>query len=409
MPTFTYRARDAQGLPAQGVATAGGPEALAAELRGRGLLVVQITPQIETGEEGPAEPLLDPRTWLPATRYDVELGLQQLATMIGSGLTLLTALRTASDQARRPRAARLWRRIAERIEGGDTLADALAVETRCFSNYVVQLARVGESSGELDSMMTRAAQHLEQARNLRLMLVNALMYPFLVLLMAVGVASFMVLNVIPKVQSFLVGSGRNLPPLTQNLLAISTWLRAYLPQLGIGLGVLILALMVLHRWPPGRLVMDRLLLRIPILGSVFRTIGTAVFARGLGVLLESGVGLLEGLYGVELLVGNAAQAHCIAEARGTVTQGGTLAAALGGHRAFPVMLSRMVAVGEATGTLGATLAGVATYHEAQVVASVRRLGVLVEPAMILVVGGIVGFVYTAFFVALFSLASTAGH
>lgn len=408
MPTFTYRARDARGLPADGVATAGGADALAAELRGRGLLVLRIEPQAgEASRTATVTP--DPRTWLPATRFDVEIGLQQLAAMVGSGLTLLGALRTAADQARRPRAAGVWRDVALRIESGDAMSGALEAHPRLFSRYVVQLVRVGESAGELDAMLGRSAEHLEKSRTLRAMLINALTYPAIVLAMAIGVASFMVVSVIPKIQQFLASAGRRLPPLTQNLIDFSAWMRAYLPHLGIGLAVLVIALLLVRRWPPGRLALDALTLRWPVVGVVVRTAGTAVFARGLSVLLESGVGLLEGLRGVEQLLGNEAQGRRVALTRDAVTRGESLAGALGGRREFPPMVSRMVAVGEATGTLAGTLAGLARYHEEQMVVIIRRLSMLVEPVMILVVGGIVGFVYTAFFVAIFSLASSAGR
>lgn len=150
--------------------------------------------------------------------------------------------------------------------------------------------------------------------------------------------------------------------------------------------------------------MDRIFLRLPVVGGVLRLSGTAVLARGLGVLIESGVTLLDSLTTAERLVGNRALGARIAAARETVLRGGTLEAALGAGREFMPMLPRMIAVGESAGTLSPVLLEVARFHENQLVVVIRRMSVLIEPVVIIVVGGIVGFVYIAFFVALFSLA-----
>lgn len=405
MPAYFYQARDQDGRTSTGTLEAVHPDALAATLRSRGLLVLHVE-ETRNREERSWSPL-HPSTWLPATKRDVETGMQQLAVMIGSGLPLLAALRTVAEQAGRKRASRMWLQIAERIETGGTLAAALEREST-FPRYVVQLLRVGENSGELETMFSRAATHLEETRNLRMMLLNALTYPVLVFFMALGVSGFLVLHVIPKIERFLVGSGRSLPPMTQGLLDFSTWLRVSLPHISLALAVFVAAVFLLRRWPSGRVFEDALLLRVPVVGSILRSAGTAVFARGSGVLLESGVGLVETLTHVEHLVGNAAQARKVAVARAQITSGMPLANALASGREFPLMLPRMIAVGESTGTLGTTFNGVANFYENQVVVAVRRLGMLVEPVMILVVGGIVGFVYTAFFMALFSIATAAG-
>ena len=403
MAAFQYSARDRLGALREGVAAAATAEALAGELRGQGLLVLRIDPAVAR-KRAPAFSF-SPFAWLPASRFDIEVGFQQLAAMLHSGLTLLVALRTVAEQARRARAAALWRNVAERIERGDTLSGALAAEGRHFPDYVVQLVRVGENSGELDSMLTRAAAHLEQSRNLRLMVVNAMAYPAIVVVLAVGVSAFMVLSVIPKIERFLAGSGRSLPALTQSLLDVSNWLRDYLPEVATGMLAVLASGWILHRWPPGRRWLDAASLRIPVAGAVLRTAGTAAFARGMGILLESGVSLIESLHTTEQLVRNRALSRRVAAARAAVTRGETLAEGLTGHREFLPMLPRMVAVGEATGALGRTLNDLAAFHEGQLVAIVRRLGVIIEPVLILIVGGIVGFVYVAFFVALFSLAT----
>jgi type IV pilus assembly protein PilC len=218
----------------------------------------------------------------------------------------------------------------------------------------------------------------------------------------------MMLGVIPKIERFLRDSGNVLPPLTQALLDMSQWLTQHLPGIGIGLGVVLVAMFTISRWPPGRLWLHKIWLRMPVVGGISRLAETSVFARGMSILLESGVTLIDGLQTVEGLVRNRAVARRVAESRVAVARGETLAHALGAGSEFLPMLPRMVTVGESTGLLGRTLGDVAKFHESQLVATIRKLGLVIEPVMIIVVGGIVGFVYVAFFMALFSMASGAG-
>ncbi len=401
MPTFRYITRDTSGVSQHGTLSASSMEMLTAELRGRGLLVVDV----ETVDQ-PARALVtwNPLTWLRATSFDVEMGFQQLAAMLHSGLSLLASLRTVAEQARRVRATAVWHNVADRIEQGATFADALAAQGGVFSEHVVQLVRVGESSGNLDAALRSSAEHLERTRQMRLTVINALAYPLIVTLLAIGVATFMVVGVIPKIQKYLGGRGRGLPVITQTLLDVAQFVQTALPYFGLGLVVTALALVFIYRWPPGRLALDRLFLRLPIFGGILRLSGTAIFARGLSVLLESGVTLLDSLQTSEKLLGNRALGARVAAARESVLRGGTLAGALAGGRHFMPMLSRMVAVGESAGTLSSVLGEVARFHENQLLVAIRRMSVLIEPVVIIVVGGIVGFVYIAFFVALFSLA-----
>lgn len=400
MPAFRYITRDTAGGAQTGTLVASSMEALTAELRGRGLLVLDVEP---LARKAGGQITWNPSTWLPAASFDAELGFQQLATMLHSGLSLLSALRTVAEQARRLRATAVWNEVADRIEQGSSFADALASQESVFSEHVVQLVRVGETSGNLDSALRSAAQHLERTRQMRLTVFNALMYPVIVALMAIGVTAFLVIGVIPKLQKYLSGRGRTLPAITQNLLDVVAWIQEWAPLLGVLGGATLVALFFIHRWPPGRLVLDAFFLRIPVVGRVLRLAGTATLARGLSALIESGVTLLESLRTVEKLVGNRALGARIGAAREAVLRGGTLASSLAEGREFMPMLPRMVAVGESAGTLSSVLREVADFHESQLLAAIRRMSMLIEPVVILVVGSIVGFVYIAFFVALFSL------
>jgi type IV pilus assembly protein PilC len=255
--------------------------------------------------------------------------------------------------------------------------------------------------------MTRAAEAMERRRVLIFTLLTALTYPAIVVIAAIGVASFMVVSVVPKLARFLASLGRRLPAMTQFLVDLSLWVEKYGLYLLIGIAVAIVTFFVVRAWPPGRMQMDRAYLRIPIIGKLIRLANTALFARNLGVLLRSGITLVEGLRTVETLHRNRYVAQQVAAARGTVLGGGRLADPLAERAVFMPMLSRMVAIGEASGTLDDILEEVAKFHESQLQSSIRQLSVLIEPAIIVVVGVIVGFVYISFFVALFSAAGGA--
>jgi len=405
MPQFLFEARDRQGAAHNGTLHAVDASSLADDLRRRGWLVTRIEASRDAGQ-GSADPWtarLTPGYWLPPRSIDVEVTLQQIATMLRSGLTLLSALDTVVRQSPRRPVRDVWRRVSQRIQEGAGLADAMA-EHPCFSRLVVQLVRVGEQTGTLDIVLTRAADTLEARRNLRTNLITAMIYPVIVVVMALAVSAFMVLNVIPKVEKALSSFGRKLPRLTQTLMDVSTWINTYLPTILLGVGLALGVMIVTYLSPQGRLWLDRAALRMPIIGRLLRLAGTASFAHTLGILLRSGVTVLEGLRTVCQLHHNRYLADRVETARQRVLEGGSLAEPLSQGRAYMPMLASMVAVGESAGTLDDTLDEVAQFHEKQLESAIKRFSAIIEPVVIVVVGGIVGFVYVAFFMALFSFA-----
>lgn len=341
---------------------------------------------------------------MPIRSSDIEVSLRQLAVMLRSGLTLLNALQTVAEQAPRATVRRVWTDVSRRIQEGSGLAEAMAMHPQ-FSALVVQLVRVGEQTGHLEAVLVRAASGLEQRRKLRMQLVSALTYPAIVLVASIGVTIFMMVSVVPKLQQFLGAMGRQLPPMTQLLVDISTVVNTYWLH-GAVIFVLIVGIIAAMRsWPASRFWMDRQLVRVPVIGILNRLAGTVLVSRGLSTLLRSGVTLLESLRTVERLTTNRYLANRVAQARDAVMQGGTLAAPLAAERAFMPMLAGMVAVGESAGTLDEVLEEVARFYEEELQRAIARLASLVEPAIILVVGGVVGFVYIAFFMALFAAAA----
>ena len=425
MPDFMYRVRDGAGNAREGRREAPDAASLSRDLRAEGLLVLEVR---EDGARGngaahsgrvagtrsassasAVAPGLPPRwhpAWLlPIASLDVELGLRQAASMLRSGVALSLALQTVSAQSRRPRAARSWATILDRIRTGESLSDSMAAQRGVFPEEVVQLVRVGEHSGELDTALGRAADQMAARREIRSLVANALIYPCLAILMAIGVSVFLVVSVIPKIAAFLQQGNTALPPLTQALMDASYWIRAN------GMKVLACAAAAVAAWfavrmgERGRELEDAALLRVPVAGRVLRISGTAVFARVMAMLVESGVTLLDSLQVVGRVMGNRRLARRIETARDGVMRGVPLSAALAEAREFLPMLARMTAVAETTGSLGVAFDEVARFHETLLAITVKRLSAAIEPVTIIVTGAIVGFVYIAFFLALFSMAN----
>lgn len=406
MPVFVFTARDRSGRAQQGRQEAPSPQVLVSTLRARGLLVLEVK-QADANDGDGAGLLerLSPWYWLPPRSLDVEVSLQQLGVMLRSGLTLLEALKTMAEQSERMSMRRIWQQTAERIQQGSGLADALATH-RCFPHLVVQLVRVGEQTGTLEAVVNRAAGTMERRRLLRTSLLTALMYPTIVFFAAIGVSVFMVVGVIPKLKVFLSSLGRRLPPMTQFLLDFSDFIQKNGMQILLVIIGAIVALIAIYLWPPGRYFLDRLLLRVWPLGRLFRLSATVLVAHALGTLIRSGITLVEALRTVEELPNNRYVAAQIGNARAAVLRGSRLADPLDVPDAFMPMLSRMVAVGETAGTLDDILDEVARFHEMQLQGAIRQFSALIEPVIIVVVGGIVGFVYISFFMALFAAAGS---
>jgi type II secretory pathway component PulF len=400
MANFFYSARDSAGQLQEGRTEADTIAAVIDELRDRGWLVLEVRPD-QPLSVGAALSELGPGNWLPIREVDIAIGFNQLSVMLRSGLTLLAALRAVSKHAPRRRLGKVWQRVAERIQEGASFAEALA-DHPCFPRLSIQLVRVGEQTGNLDRVLQRAARAIESQRELRRSLVSALLYPAIVIVMTIAVTAYMIFGLIPKLERFLSRLGRSLPPLTQTLLDISDFCRAYVVQGAILGHALLAGAMLLYTWPPGRLAMDAAALRVPIIGRALRLSATVLFARSLELLLSSGITLLEALRAIEQLLPNAHHADRVADARARVLQGSDLAGPLSETRAFESMLAQMIAVGEQSGNLEEVLEEAASFYEKELETLIKRLGVIIEPLIILIVGGIVGFVYVATFLALYA-------
>lgn len=336
----------------------------------------------------------------PRWSSHLELMLRQLAVMLESGLELSPSLRELSQHCPRRRQQQICSELADAVEQGNAFATAVA-DTRSFPLVVAQLARIGEESGELPIMLQRAADFMENRREALSNLLSALAYPLLVAIAACAVAVYLVGWAIPKLAVFLHAMGRKLPAMTQSLIDVSHLVQTYGVQVFVLLLAASMASLLIYVWQPGRYRIDENLLRIPLIGSLIGMAETQQLASSLALMLRSGVFLPEALETASKLHRNQFLARKVAGSRDRLANGGDLANSLGGH-GFGPLLPSMVAVGERSGELAKALDHVAKFYAALVESRLKRLSRTVEPAIIVVVGGMVGYVYVAFFMALMS-------
>jgi type IV pilus assembly protein PilC len=396
MAEFQYKARDANGSARSGVVDATNRSAAASQLRSRGLIVIGVDQVVKQSKPKLG---LGLSNYLPPRVVDVELSLQQLSMMVKGGMPLLSALTSLVEQAPRKSLSKIWETVVKRIQSGESLSIAMGKQ-KCFPDFVVQLVKVGERTGELPPVLERAVTTMRNRRRGIQEVSSALIYPLLVVLVAIGVTIYMIVYLIPRLEVYLQSLGKNMPQMTQNLVNTSTWLRQYYAVVGIVVCGLFVFALVAYRSKEGRMWLDRVALRIPIIGKLFKLNETSTFARSLSVMLGSGITLIDGLGTVEKLLYNRFTAKTVNNTRATIIQGGNFADAIDEGNAFSPMLKRMVAVGQQSGDLKGVLEEVADFHEDQLQSAIRRLNAIITPALTIGVGGIVGYVYIAFFVAL---------
>lgn len=399
MPHFEYQARDRSGGLQAGMLEEVSLQSAVEALQARRWLVLDIS-AVDDSTAGRGKGL---GWWLPVRAIDVEMSLRQISVMLRSGMPLLDATRLLHEHAERKGLYAAWKQVSEDVLEGASMAMAMQAQ-KLFPPVALYLTKIGEQTGELDNTLRRAADIVRQQRQLRTKILTALAYPSVVFLAGVAVALFMVFNVIPQIRQFLDALNRDLPAMTQLLVDVTNFANEHVRWLGGAAAALLALSICLWIWPASRYWIDRWMLRIPIIGLVFRTSAAASFCRNLQTLIQSGVSLLDGLKSVEELIGNRRLQEQLAATRAMVLEGSSLADAVRLRAGFTPMLPRILAIGESSGRLEEVLGESADYYEEQLHQLIGRLSALVEPVMLLVVGSIVGFVYIAFFMALFAAA-----
>jgi len=338
------------------------------------------------------------------TTRDLGVFTRQFATMINAGLPMVQCLDILSAQMDKPVFKKIVTEVMSDVESGTTLAEALNKHA-CFSDLYVNMVDAGEAGGILDVILNRLAVYLEKADALVRKIRGAMTYPAIVFLVAAGATIFMLMFIIPTFAQMFTDFGGELPLPTRIVMGLSDFLRANWYLL---LGVLIGALVALRRYyktEHGRYRIDRMLLNLPVLGSVIRKGSVARFTRTLGTLVASGVPILNGLEITARTAGNKVVEEAVMNTRVSISEGNTIADPLKESGVFPPMVVQMIGVGEQTGALDEMLDKVADFYDSEVDTAVSALTSIIEPVMIVVMGVIVGGMLIAMYLPMFRLIS----
>lgn len=405
MPLYSYTALTSSGSELSGKQQAADLAEASQLLRNSGLRVLEI--QVIGGNSGflGQDNFSD---WLASQRSVSQSALifffRQMAFMLRAGLSVTESLALANAQVSNGRLKLTCKLLLKDIESGSALSVSMKKHPDVFPDMAINLMVAGENTGDLDSIMERLALHLEKKAALRSQMINAMIYPTIVVLAALGVGTFMAISIVPKFAEFLISQGKPLPPSTQMLIDISAYIRVNGLYILGGVIVFIILLLLFYQTKRGRLWIDYISLRVPIIGSVLTTGSMGQTTWSLSTLLASGVTVFNSLKVTGDLIANRVFSDQMHRASGKVLEGKDMASSLQ-HPRIPILVTQMIAVGERTGSLDRILQEMGVYYEQLLDTAIKRLTAMIEPVMILVMGSMVGFVYYAFFQALFSLAA----
>ena len=396
MPSFVWKGRNLAGQTQSGVLTVDSREDVLAFLRKSRIIVTSVR-----------EKQQDIKFKLPFKKgvgtRELAVFTRQFATMIDSGLPLVQCLEILSKQTTNESFRKTIEDVTGDVEAGATLNEALAKHPTTFDGLFVHMVNAGEAGGILDTILGRLATYIEKSDSLRRKVKSALTYPAVVLTVAAGVTIFMLTAIIPTFARLFADFGAELPLPTQIVLAMSNFLRATWWALILGAVGFVIVLKKYYATDVGKHVIDRQMLRIPVLGDVLKKASVARFTRTLGTLVSSGVPILKGLEITAETAGNVILSDAIKETRNSIGQGETIAGPLAKCDVFPPMVVQMIAVGEETGALDAMLGKIADFYDDEVDTAVATLTSVIEPVLIVIMGVIVGGMVVAMYMPMFEM------
>jgi type IV pilus assembly protein PilC len=335
---------------------------------------------------------------------------RQLATLVDAGLPLLRGMRVLEKQERNPTLKRIIGELSEAVEGGSTFSEALAQHPKVFNRLYVNMVKAGELGGVLEVVLNRLAEFQEKAQKIKGKVIAAMFYPVAVLKVAIAIMGVLVVVVIPKFKEVFagLGEGRPLPAFTQFVMSISDTVRNHMGMTSIAIAVVVTLFLLFIKTKFGRLVWDKFLLKMPVLGPVVSKVAISRFTRTLGTLVSSGVPILQALNIVRETSGNVVIANAVTAVHESVKEGETITAPLEASGVFPPMVISMVDVGEQTGALPEMMMKIADNFDDEVDNAVAAMTSLLEPIMIIFLAVIVGSIVIAMFLPLIDLMNGLG-
>lgn len=386
----------------EALAQAESPAALKARLQARGLNVVEIRARGAGSAQGWVEKINEALERVKLK--DMVVFSRQFSAMIGAGVAMLRALNIMVDQCENPKLKRTLDAVRKGVESGMALSDTMTKHPEVFDKLYVSMVRAGEAGGILDEVLKRLAEFLEARAKLNAKVQSAMVYPSVVMAVAIIVFWAMLTFILPIFQNLFKTVGGELPAYTQFLINLSEFMRSV--WMGIFVIAVIAAVWGIRTWyatEQGRVKIDDFVLRLPIFGDLIKKVAIARFSRTFGTLVRSGVPMLSALDVVRDTAGNAVVSESVDKVQTEVRQGGSISKPLSKDPLFPPMVTQMVAVGEETGRLDEMLEKIADFYDVEVENAVEALTSILEPIMVVGIGGIVGSVVVGMYLPIFTV------
>jgi len=396
MATYRYTVKDPSGRVLRGAIEVDSKRALLERLWEQELVVLSVEEQRKNGR---VRRFGFPSA--PVRAKELVVFSRQLATMVSSGVPIINALDTLAEPVKDRGFRQVLRRSRDDVESGSSLSEAMGRHPRVFSDMFVNMVGAGESSGKLDEILDRVATYFEKADALQRKVKSSLMYPAVVVSLALGVTAFLIIVVVPKFKDIFALLTGDLPTPTRMLLATSDFLSTYIVAEAAVVVLAFVAFRAFIQTRRGRLWFDRFKLHVPVFGELFQKVAMARFARTLATLLRSGVPILSALEIVAKTVNNRVIELAVLEARVNVKDGKMLSEPLAQSRYFPPLALRMINVGESTGRIEEMLSKVADFYESEVDTAVSGLTTLIEPIVMIMLGLMVGGIAIALLLPVF--------
>jgi type IV pilus assembly protein PilC len=399
MPIFIYKAKNRSGRRVKGDLDAPSLEMAEIALKRRGYTDIKVKPKPKDILEG---------TFLEGkvTSRDMVVFSRQFATMIDSGVPILQALQIMCEQTENDKLRRKLYEVRNDIEAGSSLYEALKKHRDVFDDLYVNMVNAGEAGGVLDIVLLRLADYIEKVAKLKSKVKGAMIYPAVVLSVAVAVIAVILIFVIPTFEKMFADFGGALPLPTQIVINMSRLVKSNFFYLLGGIIVLIVAFRFFYRWERGRIIVDTWILFVPIIGPLLRKVAVAKFSRTLSTMVSSGVPILNALDIVSKTSGNKCVELGVKQAKKSIAEGQTLAEPLDETGVFPPMVIHMISIGESTGALDTMLEKVADFYDDEVDVAVETLTSLIEPFMIVFLGLVVGGLVISMYLPIFKIAET---
>jgi type IV pilus assembly protein PilC len=397
LPTFAWEGKNRAGEAKRGEMEAVDSDAVSARLR-----QMQITPS-KVKKKGAEINIKLPGIG-GVSQKDLVIFTRQFSTMIDAGLPLVQCLDILSSQTDNPTFRDVLAKVKAKVEQGSTFADALKDHPKVFDELYTQLVAAGEIGGILDTILNRLATYIEKAQKLKGKVKSALTYPSIVLVIAIGVTVVLLLYVTPVFEKMFKDFGSALPAPTQFVVDLSKWLQSYIIYVVIGVAAAVFGFRAFHANPKGREIFDAIALKAPLFGPLIRKVAVARFTRTLGTMISSGVPILDALEVTAKTAGNRTVEKAIRYAKAQIAEGKTITQPLAETNVFPSMVVQMIGVGEATGAMDTMLSKIADFYDDEVDSAVGALTSLIEPVMMVFLGGVVGGFLIAMYLPIFSIA-----